>query len=438
MRKIVTEPPALQTTTDERPRFIPFRRADLVDMLVGQDGLEATDRDGFRALAELLSATFHVEFRARLEALKDAYAPFAHDPDTRTIRTWSASERAACLDAMEADLRELLDDANYRAVERDELEGAFEEESLIRLRVQLDLDDFDRLLFFRRGQTMREQEVKTLVGLRTRSVTFTNYEKVLVLVTFKDAEHFRAKGQDPEKLPHAPDSTIIKLFQDVPRADIELLFPNVKVRMHTVDKLFIGVPAAVSGVIVVATKLLATVGLIFALLAVGLGLRTESVSLDQDTLVTLAVGLAAVGSYLTRQITKFKNRKLEFMNTLTRNLYFRNLDNDAGVFHRLLDAAEEEEVKEALLSWYFLRAASGPLTEDELDRAVEGWLTDRWDAHLDFEANDGLAKLRRLDLVQDAGGGRLTAVPVAEAMRRLDERWDAQFDYNAPTSPGGA
>jgi hypothetical protein len=35
------------------------------------------------------------------------------------------------------------------------------------------------------------------------------------------------------------------------------------------------------------------------------------------------------------------------LEALKENLYFRNLDNDAGVFHHLLDAAEEEEVKEA-------------------------------------------------------------------------------------------
>jgi len=37
------------------------------------------------------------------------------------------------------------------------------------------------------------------------------------------------------------------------------------------------------------------------------------------------------------------------------------------VFHHLLDAAEEEEVKEAVLAYHFLRTAAGPLTAAELD-----------------------------------------------------------------------
>ena len=86
---------------------------------------------------------------------------------------------------------------------------------------------------------------------------FTNYAKVLVFVKFKDAAHFEAKGKDVEELPFQPGSTIIKLFQDVPRADLEMLFPNARVRMRLLDKLLIGVPAVVSGIIMVVTKLIA-------------------------------------------------------------------------------------------------------------------------------------------------------------------------------------
>jgi hypothetical protein len=68
--------------------------------------------------------------------------------------------------------------------------------------------------------------------------------------------------------------------------------------------------------------------------------------------------------------SKFKNRKIQFMRALSENLDFRNLDNDAGVFHLLLDAAEEEEVKEVVLAYHFLRTAARPLTAVELDRRI--------------------------------------------------------------------
>ena len=42
------------------------------------------------------------------------------------------------------------------------------------------------------------------------------------------------------------------------------------------------------------------------------------------------------------------------MKTLADNLYFKNLDNNTCVFHRLIDATEEEENKEVILAYYFL------------------------------------------------------------------------------------
>lgn len=251
-----------------------------------------------------------------------------------------------------------------------------------------------------------------------------------MLVTIRDAAHFAHR--DIDTLPFAPGSTVLKLFQDVPKADIEMLFPNTQVRMRWIDKLLIGVPAVISGIIVASTKLITTIGLLVLLVGFYLGIRDEPVELDQTTLVTLGAGLGSLGGYLTRQFTKFKARKMEFLKTLSDNLYFRNLDNDAGVFHNLLDAAEEEETKEAILGWYFLREAGHPLTMEALDNRVETWFRERLDCALDFEVDDGVDKLLRLGLAE-SDHGRLTAVAPGAALRRLDERWDEMFTYGRPS-----
>ena len=301
----------------------------------------------------------------------------------------------------------------------------------MKVRLEADFDDFEQMAFYRRGERTRQEEVKTLLGLRRRTITFTNYGKVLVYVKFKDAAYFEARGKKVDRLPFTPGSTIIKLFQDVPRADLEMLFPNAQVRMRRIDKLLIGVPAVVSGVIVIATKLIASLVPVLLLLAFWFGARREPVQLDQGQLLALGAGLMAFGGFLVRQFTKFKNRKIQFMKSLSESLYFRNLDNDAGVFHHLLDAAEEEEVKEAVLAYHFLRTAGGPLTAAELDGRIEDWFARRWEAAFDFEVEDGVGKLRRLRLVDDDGHGRLTAVALDEAMQSLDETWDGLFPYHA-------
>ena len=64
-----------------------------------------------------------------------------------------------------------------------------------------------------------------------------------------------------------PSSTIVKLFQNVPKADLEMLFPNSEVRMRPIDKVIIGSSALIGGAVVLVTKLGASLLLLFALFA---------------------------------------------------------------------------------------------------------------------------------------------------------------------------
>jgi hypothetical protein len=425
----------------ERPavtgeRFIPFRKTSVVAMCA--DEVPDGERDSFRAFAELLASLLHHEFRGRLEAIKDSYYPFNPDSDTRTIVELDADERHAAQERLVDELTALAEAANFERISTEDLNRAFVEESLMKVKLEADFDDFEQVVFYRRGEHSRDEEVKYLFGLRRRTITFLNYGKVLVYVKFKDAAHFEARDGGVDALPFTPESTIIKLFQDVPRADLEMLFPNARVRMRRIDKLLIGVPALISGIVVVVTKVLAALIPVLLLLGFWLGVHRQPVELNKGQLVALAAGLAALGGYVVRQIGSFKNRKIQFMKALSENLYFRNLDNDAGVFHHLLDAAEEEEVKEALLAYHFLRAADGPLTPTELDGRIEEWFAKQWDAEFDFEVEDGVGKLRRLRLIEEDDQGRLTAVSLDEAKRRLDETWDNLFTYNAEPQAAGA
>ena len=117
------------------------------------------------------------------------------------------------------------------------------------------------------------------------------------------------------------------------------------------------------------------------------------------------------------------------MKALADNLYFKNLDNNAGVFYHLIDTAEEEEFKEAVLAYYFLLTAGEPLTKSALDQRIENWLADRWDCHIDFEIGDAIHKLQRLKLIA-VDDAYLRCVSLPEARQQLDTIWDNYFSYN--------
>lgn len=364
--------------------------------------LEPDERDSFREFAEALGILLHQRFYHRLEALKDAYHPFNPESDTRHLSNLDAAQREAARARLEEELRALALAANFTEIDPAEFERAFSEHSLLKVRLTVDLKVVDKLMLFRRGESVQTKQIRTWFGLRRKTVSFTNFARVLIYAAFKE----------PAQRP-----IIIKLFQNVPRDDLEMVLPNVQVRMRAIDKVLIGVPAFFSGVIVIVTKLIASIGLILLVIGFWLGLANEMPEINQTKLLTLGAGMLAVGGYLVRQVTNFKNRKISFMKALSENLYFRNLDNDAGVFHHLLDAAEEAEAAEALLAYHFLRTAPKPLTQSELDGQVETWFAQRWSAGVDFEVEDGLRKLRELGLVSMDGDGRLTATGLDSARR---------------------
>ncbi len=377
-----------------------------------------TGTDDFRQLSYMLDQVFHFEFHQVIEALKHAYADIDPDADTRRPG-FEASENTPSFVSL---LDGLLEKANYERVTEADLNRALSESSLFKIRLHVDFDDFSEVSLFARGQSIRTEKISSWFGLRSRTIEFVNYDRVVVYLRIRD---------DFEHSKHDSDlcragATLLKLFRNVPRADLEMLFPNTRVRMRLMDKLLIGIPAVVSGGIVLTTKLGASLVLLGSLFGYWMGVSSQPVELNQAAVVALLAGAAALGGYLWKQFNNFKNRKIRFMQALTQNLYFKNLDNNAGVFHRLANDAEEEESKEAILAYYFLLVSAEPLTRSELDREIERWFDSRWNCGLDFEIDDALHKLLGLGLVEKSGD-RLVAVSVKEGIRILDQRWDNYF-----------
>ncbi len=398
----------------DRERFIPRQVGRLTTDLCGlawdddPDGAEL-----FRSFARLTSALYHYEFHDREQLVIEAWDQVGDDQDAAAVVT--------------AELTGLLDGANYVAVTMSELEDALVNESLIALRMEVDLDDYDELLIYRRGARKDTVEIKKWMGLRSEDRTITIDERVVVYARVKSQSWFDERDIDPAQRNLNPGHVSLKQFQNVPRADIEMLLPSTQVAFRLIDSLVIGVPAVASAVAVLATKLLSTLGLIFLLLGAWLGFRDEQPEIDQAALVILFGGVVTIGIFVFRQWTKLKNRRIEYLKTLNEALYLRTLGAGPGVIHTLLSSAEQQEVAEVLLAYRFLLASPDGLTEPELDNVVETWLRDCGQGEIDFEVEDGVAKLRRLGVIEDGLRLRALALPVSLAL--LDRRWDDLFEY---------
>jgi len=392
-------------------RFIPFRKTDIVSMCLSQGELKTEEHSGFEQVYQILQSILHFEFHSHLNSLKDSYASFDPDADTRLI-TGKNNDGSQLVILFE----DVLNKANYEKIPQSELEQALNEESLFKIKLQVDFDAFSKVLLYCRGESKKNVTVNNFFGLYNKDVSFTNYERVVILLKQK---HIETTDQ--------AESIFLKLFKNVPKADLEMLFPNTKIKMRTIDKLLIGVPAAMSGGIIITTKLGATVILLASLISYWVGLSVIEVELDKTKLLVLLAGIGTLAGYLWKQLSSFNNKKLRFMNTLTENLYFKNLDNNAGVFHRIIDDAEEEECKEVILAYYFLLISDNGLSKAQLDSKIELWFQQQWQCDVNFEIEDAVNKLKEYQLII-IDNEIYRAVSIIDAQNILDSRWDNFFN----------
>ncbi len=377
-------------------RYIPFRRSDIVEMCLADGRLDEAGRQRFSLAERKIQAQFREDFHRLRDQFKQAYGPLDPDADTRAVEAFRKPEGSQVVAGL---LEQVLVRANYDRISREQVDRALQNASMFKVQLYVDIEDFEEVLLYTRGATKREVEDSKFFGLWKKTIEFINFDRVVLYVRFKDdldAESTLGGCQ--------PGSTMLKLFQNVPAADMEMLFPNTRVGMRMLDKLLIGVPALVSGGMMVTTKLGTTLVLLGSLVGFWLGLSSDPVSLDRASVLVLLAGVAALAGYLLKQFSKYKNRKLKYTQALTQSLYFKLLDNNAGVMYRVLDEAEDSDVKESLLAYYFLLAHGGPATAAELDASIEGWFADQWQCRLDFEIEDALQKLRRLRLATEEDG----------------------------------
>jgi len=227
-----------------RERFIPYRRTDIVAMCQQDGQLSADSLKAFKDFCEVLTSLFHFELHKRLEHLKNCYAPFDPDRDTRQIENTNANVNQL-KEELENQLKVVLEQANFEPVSRSDLQDALHAESLFKVKLQVDFNDFEEVLFFRRGLSDKTETISQWFGLKKRTIELQVFDRVLVYVRFKHKDYF--DKLERTELYFEPGSTIIKLFRNVPKNDMEMLFPNTEVRMKPIDKLLIGVPTAVGG-----------------------------------------------------------------------------------------------------------------------------------------------------------------------------------------------
>ncbi|MEL0096414.1 MAG: hypothetical protein VW875_11275 [Planctomycetaceae bacterium] len=112
--------------------------------------------------------------------------------------------------------------------------------------------------------------------------------------------------------------------------------------------------------------------------------------------------------------------KDKYQHHLTKNLYYQNLGNNAGVLQQLQNEAEIQDIQECLLGYtmLLLKHPCGA-TARELDLSAETFIEETVEFPVDFEADDALKKLVELNLVNGDRTRRFVAVPLTDGIQQL-------------------
>jgi hypothetical protein len=402
----------------DREHFIPLRKSDLVEVLCKDKKLPVQEREPFRQFCTLVSSVFHFEYLKQLDDLKDAYAPFDPDADTRPLKPVLPEERAKLQEQLFTKFTALMERGNFKHLSRAEVQATLQGmRSDLGISTAVDLNLFERLEMFARGDVMGKRFRRPWWRFWMREeIHVPQYQRLVVIVKLNPN---RRIDRDIRT-----EAVYLKVLKNIPKMDLDMLLPGARVRLSRLDKALIVYP-----------------------LLTGLGVMLWNIALSIDTLgLKQKFGFASAGTVLTfwglagllggygyRSYYSYQVKKQNYNLRLTKSLYYQSLDNNTGVLMRVLDEAEEQECRETFLAYFCLWQYAPPegWTAEQLDDYVELYLEGNANLKVDFEIGDALAKLERLKIVQKAGNA-YRAQPLDRALQMLDWTWDNYFKYNNP------
>ena len=436
-----------------REAFIPYSRQEIIELCIA-DGIAIAQQQKFRDFCHILSAYYHFKLHHSLETLKSNFVPFNPDLEPNRLTkqldsNLSQRKENDLIDTFET----ILKQANYYPISQAKLQKALLEDSVFDLKTEVDFDDFERMVCYCRGDKIENITVKKwLIKKVTQQVDV--YRRVVLLIKFKEEQHFKDKPVAKEELNFKPGKIYLYLYKNLSKLDIEFIFPNIKMSMSWKDRLLFGLPAigaAIPLILKVLPQIILILGVVIYL-TLGhqpineLEVKEEDVRNITPLLIAVLSLIITLGGFAFKQYTSYKNKQVKFQKSVTETLFYRNIANNTGVFHYLIDAAEEEECKEIILVYYHLLTSEKPLTPSQLDDRIEAWMEEHFETKIDFDIDKPIRNLeaikaeikhsrgstyatKQVALLKRDSSSRCQVLPLKDAKQAIDYVWDNIFQY---------
>jgi Protein of unknown function (DUF3754) len=411
-----------------REKFLPLTRHALIDRLAAPNLWPAGQGADARRFFRYLDFWRHQAYVARLLELEQSYEPFSPDSDLLITRKFTGDERISMQKQLAEQVRTLLVNANFTEIAADQVE-ILSQGSTYGLDLQCDLSVFDEIAIFYRGSTSRTDTRRSVRHFYMRKQEFNVpiFRRLCVMFKLKPFDVAVAETMAREKcerrvaekkvrrvrsaLPSgiSSDFVYLKLFKNIPHTDLEMVFPNTRVKFRKFDKIKFGATAG-SGL--------------------GMGIAGAVTKLAvAATPIGMVGAVAAVGGVAARQVTTFVGQRNKYMMTLAQNLYFHAMADNRGVLTLLADRAAEEDVKEEMLLYSVLAKQPANVRDlDEIDAAIERYLKNTYGFDADYDIDDALKRLIADGIVRQLPDGTLETLSPAHAAKHIDVLWDSYLD----------
>lgn len=356
--------------------FIPIPISDLTAYLTRQLPDESTQTQFCEVCTEI-DRYLHLQALSLHQRLDAAYTALDPDRDTSLLVPRDESQQIEDASEVTTLMRQILEEADYKELTREDLEASTEVASLWGVPLHVDLDIFSHLGVFVRGDVVGMREIRRWQNLyRKELVEVEIYRRLVVLFQVLPGIEIDGEGESTRMY--------LRMFKNIPKADVDMLLPGTRIRIGWLDHTRIFIPSL--GGIGMSLWKLARLVLLVAVITT-------------SKLLVLAGLIGATIGYVFRTVTSYFQTKKNYELNLTRSLYFQKLDSNAGVIYRVLDEARQQDYREASLAYFALLTGEPTVSYRKLRRKVERILREAIEVEIAFEMGDALDTLKALGLV---------------------------------------
>jgi len=426
-----------QENEDMREKFIPVTRFALMDRLTLPNLWRPGEAKDVRRFFTYLDYWRSQQHGASLLELEQTYEPFSPDSDLLMTRRFTDAEKREMQRRVVDGMARILEQANYKRIDPKDVQFILTKETHYGLDLHVDFTVFDECLIYYRGaSSKRDQRRNYKKFLRKEEFDVPIFQRLCLLFKLKPfevrvhevmqqqridrqaAEKFvrRLRAQLPPDI--REENIYIKLFKNIPRSDIEMVFPNTQVRFRTFDKVKLGATSSA-----------------------GLGMGAVSafgkLALVASNPIAAAGAAVGLGTIAFRQAMNFVNTKQRYMVVMAQNLYFHSMADNRGVMIKLASRAAEEDIKEEMLLYTVLVKEQARHSDlPAIDAAIEEYLRSSFGITVNFDLEDALQRLIADGIVKEGADGTLKVLPPREAAKHLDDKWDVFLDHLPSLHPG--